>query len=988
MHNTCLSYPPSFSQSLRRRCRSVATRLPAPAQARRFLASRLLTAVLALSFAPVAALAADYYVPGDFNTIQAAIDGTDPGDRIYVLPGTYAGFRYNGNAVTVESLEGPNITIISGSVRFWDGESTDSRLIGFKIIGGDGDLLSFSTGALGTASGYVENCILANSTFKGIAVAGSGAPQIVGVEVYACASGIEVRDSAAPSIEDSHIHDNATRGINVLGSAHPSVYRCRVNENEEEGVYYASPVCGSLDNSIFDHNGDYSGTQASGLVVAQNACVSATNCIFDNNMRDGCELLTGSTASIINCIATNNYRHGISAATGATATITYTCFRNNIQGDLGGSASAGTGCIFTNPRFAHGGDYHLSDPDSPCIDTGDPAIADFALPPGLGGTRSDMGAYGGANNAWPLTLPPPTLLFPSNEATCVSSVVLLDWTSVAGATGYMVEVGSSCGSGTEYLTVASEHEFSGAPNTVYYWRVKTKDSSGGFGNYTGCFSFKTDPGPLAAPVLESPINGATDQPLEGVLEWADVVDAVGYRVQIGMSCGTGDEYDVEASSFAYTGLEAGATYYWRVKTLNECSAYGAYSNCFSFTTENGEPEFVRADVDGSGEVNISDPLYSLAYQFAGGPAPECLDAADSDDSGEVNISDPLYELAYQFAGGTEPPAPFPDCGSDPTTDAIGCESYPPCGPTPRGGSSAPLLLARSAAALERSAPALLGSSTSVTTQSLVRSVPSLAGSSTAPAGAVGNRILLRPAQEVSRDVVLVDLGVETSEELVGFECTVTFDPSVLRFQQLNPLPDVDLDFLSAYGEAGSDMVRVGGVPDLTLASPLQPGVHFAGTLRFQVLRPGALAGQQLEIVSARLVFNDGSALLLDGGDALVLDGGDGCSLAPDSPDAASLTPGTPGSSLSAMPSLRVSSPYRPNGAIMLYLPCESRVEVAVFDVSGRRVRTLFDDSLGSGESLLHWDGSTDDGHGAHTGLYYLNAKVGEIGVRRGILLIE
>ncbi len=569
-------------------------------------ASRLLLlAPMAICLAPSAAFAANYYVPGDFETIQAAVDAVDPGDHIYVLPGIYAGFRYNGKAVTVASLEGPNITIISGSIRFWDGESAGSRLMGFKIVTGDGDLISFSTDASGTASGYVENCILANSAYKGIAVAGSGAPQIVGVDVSACSIGIEVRDTAAPFIEDAQIHDTTGRGINVLASAYPAIYRCRLSECATEGVYYASPVCGSLDNCIIDHCGEYYGAHASAIVVGQNACLSVTNCIMDNSMRDGCELLAGSTSVITNCIATNNARHGISAVGGAAATITYTCFRNNILGDLGGGASAGTGCIYTNPRFVQAGNYHLSDPSSPCIDAGDPAIADLALPPGLGGTRSDMGAYGGAHNAWPPTLPPPTLLAPGDGATCVSSVILLDWTDVADATGYMVKIGTSCGFGTEHLVVASAYEFSGAPNVGYFWRVKTRDASGGFGNYTSCFSFETDPGPLAAPLLESPADGAMHQPLEGTLDWADVPDAAGYRVQLGTACGLGDEHDVGGSSCAYAGLEPGTTYYWRVKTLNECDAFGAYSDCFSFSTESNEPGcFVDPTVLDFGEVEV------------------------------------------------------------------------------------------------------------------------------------------------------------------------------------------------------------------------------------------------------------------------------------------------------------------------------------------------------------------------------------------------
>jgi parallel beta-helix repeat protein len=66
---------------------------------------------------------------------------------------------------------------------------------------------------------------------------------------------------------------------------------------------------------------------------------------------------------------------------------------------------SGEGNIDIDPLFRDpdNGDYHLmstacgDSTDSPCIDTGDPSIFDYLLDCdwGLGGRRSDMGAYGG-----------------------------------------------------------------------------------------------------------------------------------------------------------------------------------------------------------------------------------------------------------------------------------------------------------------------------------------------------------------------------------------------------------------------------------------------------------------------------------------------------------------------------------------------------------------------------------------------------------------
>ena len=86
----------------------------------------------------------------------------------------------------------------------------------------------------------------------------------------------------------------------------------------------------------------------------------------------------------------------------------------------------------------------------------------------------------------------------------------------------------------------------------------------------------------------------------------------------------------------------------------------------------GEQQFIRGDADANGIINSDD----VALISSGGPFP-CDDAADVNDDGISNVVDAAY-LANYLAGGNPPPAPFPACGIDPTTDGIGCASFPPC----------------------------------------------------------------------------------------------------------------------------------------------------------------------------------------------------------------------------------------------------------------------------------------------------------------------
>jgi len=97
----------------------------------------------------------------------------------------------------------------------------------------------------------------------------------------------------------------------------------------------------------------------------------------------------------------------------------------------------------------------------------------------------------------------------------------------------------------------------------------------------------------------------------------------------------------------------------------------------------GAPEafFLRGDVSGDGDIDIADPIATLAYLFGGAPL-ACLDAADTNDDGTVDIADPIGLLAYQFSGGPPPGAPFPACGLDSSDDSLGCAMpscpQPPC----------------------------------------------------------------------------------------------------------------------------------------------------------------------------------------------------------------------------------------------------------------------------------------------------------------------
>lgn len=93
----------------------------------------------------------------------------------------------------------------------------------------------------------------------------------------------------------------------------------------------------------------------------------------------------------------------------------------------------------------------------------------------------------------------------------------------------------------------------------------------------------------------------------------------------------------------------------------------------------GEAGFVRGDCNVDGTRDISDPISLLDQLFGSGGSAPCLDACDANDDGARDIADVVALLDSLFGVGTPLPAPEAACGTDSTSDALDCASFPPCG---------------------------------------------------------------------------------------------------------------------------------------------------------------------------------------------------------------------------------------------------------------------------------------------------------------------
>jgi hypothetical protein len=119
-----------------------------------------------------------------------------------------------------------------------------------------------------------------------------------------------------------------------------------------------------------------------------------------------------------------------------------------------------------------------------------------------------------------------------------------------------------------------------------------------------------------------------------------------------------------------------------IRTLSDSGQCGAYRSCenwggtygymldnwgmdFNFVMEadacrsSGQnPSQICGDSNNDGEINAGDAVYTIAYVFKGGSAPEFICQADANGDGNIDIGDAVRLISYIFRSGA---APEEDC---------------------------------------------------------------------------------------------------------------------------------------------------------------------------------------------------------------------------------------------------------------------------------------------------------------------------------------
>ncbi len=82
------------------------------------------------------------------------------------------------------------------------------------------------------------------------------------------------------------------------------------------------------------------------------------------------------------------------------------------------------------------------------------------------------------------------------------------------------------------------------------------------------------------------------------------------------------------------------------------------------------------------------------------------------------------------------------------------------------------------------------------------------------------------------------------------------------------------------------------------------------------------------------------------------------------------------------------NPFNPSTMISFTLPRNGTVGLAIYDVTGRRVRSLVSDDLDAGSHVVRWDGRNEVGQRAASGMYFYKLEAGGSTLTRKMLLVK
>jgi hypothetical protein len=280
-------------------------------------------------------------------------------------------------------------------------------------------------------------------------------------------------------------------------------------------------------------------------------------------------IYSDAAATVFSFINNNDYY-----SYGTQGMIGYLAANKTTLADWKTATGKDANSIAANPMFIANNNLMPSGITSPIVFAG--VFLPDVLVDILGTTRlavPTIGAYEFNTGGF---LPPPVNIAPPNNEIAVANPPTFQWTAVPGATIYHLQVSTT----SDFSTLDYDFDnISGLtftptsplyPTTLLYWHVLGY-TTGLQGIWSNTWNFITQ-GPLASPVLVSPVNGTTDMLPSVTLSWNTVFGANSFNLQVSHTSDFAIIYlnadGLSGTTYNLTGLPEAYPYYWRVNASN------------------------------------------------------------------------------------------------------------------------------------------------------------------------------------------------------------------------------------------------------------------------------------------------------------------------------------------------------------------------------------------------------------------------------------
>ena len=314
------------------------------------------------------------------------------------------------------------------------------------------------------------------------------------------------------------------------------------------------PVCGSgWNNATYLDTGAVNGTTYYYVVQSVNPGGASTNSPPSAGTTPSGALSTGAPAAptglTVGSVGHQSVTLNWTASPGANF---YTVYRSTLVDNLGGASNVLGTIVLNNTNTG-----------TTCTDT---ALTDgsiyryFVTAASAGGTSPNSGFAAG------VPLPAPPASAPGSLAgDFIAANVVLNWSAVPGAVGYIIRRATSSGGPYTYVQNITETAYTDPGlnvGTTYYYQVTAVNAAG----VSSTATVTVVPPPLA-PISLSAIPGNA----RVTLSWTAVPGVTGYYLFSGTNSGnetTTVAANYSGTSYTNTGLVNGATYYYVVASTN------------------------------------------------------------------------------------------------------------------------------------------------------------------------------------------------------------------------------------------------------------------------------------------------------------------------------------------------------------------------------------------------------------------------------------